>query len=67
MLHPLLGPLASLYAWLGATPLVLLTVAALYAIYVIKMRLRIDIFPHWGLHLHGPRTLLRKLKAKLGD
>jgi hypothetical protein len=66
MLHPLLSPLASLYAWLGAIPLVLLTVAALYAIYVIKMRLGIDIFRHGGLHLYGPRTLLRRLIAKLG-
>jgi hypothetical protein len=37
----------------------------LYGLYVVKMHLGIDIFPHWGLHLYGPRALLRWLAAKI--
>jgi hypothetical protein len=66
MLASVLAMVSWLYAVLGLIPLLLLAVVALYAIYVIKMRLRIDIFPRWGLHLHGPRTLLRRLVAKRG-
>jgi hypothetical protein len=43
-----------------------LAVAALYALYVVKMKLGIDIFPHWGLHLYGPRTLVRLLFHQFG-
>jgi hypothetical protein len=42
----------------------LLALLALYGLYVIKRRLGIDIFPHWGLHLPGPRSLVRRLMAK---
>jgi hypothetical protein len=45
---------------------VVLALATLYALYVIKAHLRIDVFPRGGLHLYGPRTLLRRLIAKLG-
>lgn len=57
---------AWLYAALGAIPLLLLALLALYALYIIKVRLGIDIFRNGGLHLYGPRTLLRRLIAKLG-
>jgi hypothetical protein len=41
-----------------------LILAALYLAYVLKRRLGVDIFPHWGLHLPGPRSLARRLRAK---
>lgn len=66
MLASILAMVSWLYTVLGLIPLLLLAVAALYALYVIKARLGIDIFRHWGLHLYGPRTLLRRLVARLG-
>ncbi|HWI28257.1 MAG TPA: hypothetical protein VN668_14880 [Stellaceae bacterium] len=42
----------------------LLGVFAFYALYILKVRLGIDIFPDWGLHLYGPRRLVRWLLAK---
>jgi hypothetical protein len=66
MLASLLAMSSRLYAALGLIPSLLLAVIALYALYVIKARLGIDIFRHGGLHLYGPRTLLRRLVAKLG-
>ena len=37
---------------------------ALYAAYVVKCRLGIDLLPQGGLHLPGPRSLLRRLLAR---
>jgi hypothetical protein len=56
---------SSFHGRIGTVPFVLLVLLALYALYVIKMHLGIDIFPNWGLHLWGPRTLLRWLAAKI--
>jgi hypothetical protein len=42
---------------------VLLIPVAFYLAYVVKRRLGIDIFPHWGLHLPGPRSLARRFRA----
>lgn len=44
--------------------LLLLILAALYALYVIKRHLGIDVFRPGGLHLPGPRSLLRRLMAR---
>jgi hypothetical protein len=46
------------YAKLGIVPIALLGVFAFYALYEVKRRLGINIFPHWGLHLPGPRAIL---------
>lgn len=46
-------------------PALALGLGAFYALYVVKMHLGIDIFPHWGLHLYGPRSLVRWLAAGL--
>jgi len=54
-----------LHAKLGTTPLVGLVLGALYALYVVKRHLGFDIFPNWGLHLPGPRTLVRIIARKL--
>ncbi len=43
----------------------LLGVIAFYALYLVKTRLGIDIFPNGGLHLPGPRSLVRRLIAKV--
>jgi hypothetical protein len=67
MLASVLAMVSWLYAALGVIPLLLLALVALYALYVIKARLGIDIFRRGGLHLYGPRTLLRRLIAKLGS
>lgn len=53
------------HAMVGTLPLAVLTVFILYCLYVVKMKLGIDIFPHWGLHLPGPRTLLREIVGAL--
>ncbi len=50
---------------IGTVPFVLLILLGVYALYVIKMHLGIDIFPNWGLHLYGPRTLVRWVVAKI--
>ena len=50
-----------LHATLGTVALAALIVLALYTLYVAKMHAGIDIFPHWGLHLPGPRTLARMI------
>lgn len=46
-------------------PLVIALVSLLgiYLAYVVKMKLGIDFFAEGGLHLAGPRTLLRQLVA----
>lgn len=49
------------YAKLGIVPTTLLAVFAFYALYEVKRRLGINIFPHWGLHLPGPRAILADL------
>ncbi len=54
-----------LQASLGTLPLLGLAVIGLYALYVVKAHLGIDIFPDWGLHLPGPRTLVRMIARKL--
>ncbi len=65
---PLLARLWSFLVWLRATlgtiPLLGLAVVAAYALYVAKAHLGIDIFPDWGLHLPGPRTLVRIIARK---
>jgi hypothetical protein len=66
MLASLLAMSSRLYAALGLIPLLLLALLAFYALYLIKGRLGIDVFRHGGLHLYGPRTLVRRLVAKLG-
>ncbi|HJT08724.1 MAG TPA: hypothetical protein VJ747_17465 [Stellaceae bacterium] len=48
-----------LHATVGTVAFAALVLLALYILYVAKMHAGIDIFPHWGLHLPGPRTLLR--------
>ena len=48
-----------LHATLGTLAFTALVVFALYFLYVAKVHAGIDIFPHWGLHLPGPRTLLK--------
>ncbi|HEX7970253.1 MAG TPA: hypothetical protein VF502_18670 [Stellaceae bacterium] len=57
--------LVSLQAKLGTIPLLGLAVIGLYALYVVKLHFGIDIFPDWGLHLPGPRTLIRMIARKL--
>ena len=61
----MLAPFFVLQARLGTVPLILLVVLGLYGLYVGKMRLGIDIFPNWGLHLYGPRSAVRWLIGKL--
>ena len=46
---------------LGLASLGLLSILGLYALYVVKMKLGIDLLPNGGLHLPGPRTLLRQI------
>ena len=65
MLTRVLAPLLVLHAWLGTVPLALLVLAGLYGLYVVKSHLGIDIFPNWGLHLHGPRSAVRWLIGRL--
>ena len=60
-----LAPLVVLHAKLGTMPLIMLVLAGLYGLYVVKMHLSIDIFPNWGLHLYGPRSVLRWLISRL--
>lgn len=57
--------LASLWAKLGTVHLLGFAVLALYVLYVAKLHLGIDIFPDWGLHLPGPRTLVKMIARKL--
>ena len=66
MLASLLAMSSRFYAALGLIPSLLLALLAFYALYIIKVHLGIDIFRRGGLHLYGPRTLLRRLVAKLG-
>lgn len=54
-----------LQAKLGIVPLLGLVLTGLYALYVAKVHLGIDIFPGWGLHLPGPRTLVKMIARKL--
>jgi hypothetical protein len=42
-----------------------LVLAGLYALYVAKVRLGIDIFPGWGQRLPGPRTLVKMIARRL--
>lgn len=53
--------LQRIHATLGTIPLAVLVACGFYALYVVKVHLGIDIFPDTGLHLPGPRTLLRKI------
>jgi hypothetical protein len=39
--------------------------AGLYGAYVAKMHLGIDLFRDWGLHIYGPRSLMRWLASKM--
>jgi hypothetical protein len=57
--------LPSLHDLLQTALFSLLGVAALYVLYVIKARVGIDIFPEWGLHLYGPRSLVRWLVSEI--
>jgi hypothetical protein len=57
--------LLTLHAALGTAGVIVLAIFGLYALYVIKMKLGIDIIPAWGLHLPGPRTLLREIGQSL--
>ena len=41
--------------------LLLLSGPGFYVLYVIKVKLGIDLFRHGGLHLPMPRALLRRL------
>lgn len=50
-----------LHASLGTVALAVLIAFALYILYVAKVHAGIDIFPHWGLHLPGPRTLMKMI------
>jgi hypothetical protein len=52
---------------LALTPLgmLLFGTIGLYALYVLKVRLGIDIFPSGGVHLPGPRTLVKKIARLL--
>jgi hypothetical protein len=61
----LLFAVSSFHSRIGTPPVVALALLGLYALYVVKTHLGIDIFPHWGLHLWGPRTVLRWLAAKI--
>jgi hypothetical protein len=56
-----------LHGTLGTVMLVALIVFALYALYVVKVHLGIDIFPDAGLHLPGPRTLMRMIARWLAS
>ncbi len=51
----------ALHAKLGTAPMLVLAIIGFYVLYEIKAKLGIDIFPHWGLHLPGPRTLFRQI------
>jgi hypothetical protein len=51
---------------LGTFALVGLALSGLYALYVVKRHLGIDVFPEWGLHLPGPRRLAKIIARKLG-
>lgn len=50
-----------LHATLGTIAFAVLIAVALYVLYVVKMHAGIDIFPHAGLHLPGPRTLVKMI------
>lgn len=50
-----------LHATMGTVALTALVVFALYILYVAKTHAGIDIFPHWGLHLPGPRSLVKMI------
>jgi hypothetical protein len=56
-----------LHATLGTVTLVILIAFGFYTLYVVKMHLGIDIFPDWGLHLPGPRTLVRTIARWLAS
>jgi len=66
MLARVMTGLALLHQKLGTAPLALLVLGLLYGLYVVKMHLGIDLFPNWGLHLLGPRSLLRAALRLLG-
>ncbi len=61
----------TLLIWLddrfGTVPLVGLALGLLYALYVVKRHLGIDIFPDWGLHLPGPRSVAKIIARRLGS
>jgi hypothetical protein len=65
MMTRVLAAFFSLHARLGTIPLVLLVLAGLYGAYVAKMHLGIDLFRDWGLHIYGPRSLMRWLASKM--
>jgi hypothetical protein len=53
-----------LFTFVHAALLLVLAAVTFYSLYVIKTRMGIDIFPNWGLHLRGPRSLARWLRAR---
>lgn len=50
---------------LGPVPIVLVLLLGIYLAYVVKAKLGVDFLAEGGLHLVGPRTLLRQLAAWL--
>ena len=65
MMTRVFAALFALHAKLGTVPLLLLALAGVYGLYVVKMHLGIDLFRGWGLHLYGPRSLVRWLASKV--
>jgi len=56
-----------LHATLGTVALAALVALALYILYVAKVHAGIDIFPGAGLHLPGPRALMRMIARWLSS
>jgi hypothetical protein len=56
-----------LHATLGTVAFAVLIAFALYILYVAKTHAGIDIFPHAGLHLPGPRTLVKMIARWLAS
>jgi hypothetical protein len=54
-----------LQSTLGTVAFTVLIALALYILYVAKMHAGIDIFPGAGLHLPGPRTLVKMIARLL--
>lgn len=43
--------------------ILLFSLLGIYAAYVVKSKVGVDLFSDYGLHLLGPRTLVRQLAA----
>jgi hypothetical protein len=55
-----------LHEWLRMISFIGGAACGLYFLYVAKVHFGIDIFPAWGLHIPGPRTLAKIIARRLG-